>query len=98
MKQEILGIEEEDSLVGKLEVEVGNFIQLSNFQEEIEAGGYVTSHNKEWVRLSTGNPLKIPSKASREFLFLPAIKYELKYFKYYSILNKNGEEDIKKNE
>jgi hypothetical protein len=91
MKKEILEYieeKEETGLVGKFQAEFGDRVFISNVQEELESSGYVTEQNKEWVRLSTDNPLKSSSRVCRELFFLPAPKYYLKHYNYYRILKK----------
>ena len=80
MRQEILGIEEEDSLVGKLDVKIGDPIQLSDPIENAEVTGFVTAINTHKLTFSVENPDNFPIDESREFPYKKNIEYNLRYF------------------
>lgn len=92
MRQEILGIEEEDSLVGKLDVKIGDLIQLSDPIENAEVTGFVTGINTTKLILSVENPDNLPLDESREFLYKTMIKYDLRYFTKPNKLRKTMKE------
>ncbi len=85
MKQEILGIKEEDSLAGKLkagklDIKIGYPFQILDIIENAEVTGFVTAINTHKLILSVENPDNLPLDESREFLYETKIKYDLRYF------------------
>jgi len=80
MRQEILGIDEEDSLVGKLDVKIGDPIQLSDPIENAEVTGFVTAINTHKLTFSVENPDNPPVDESRDFPYKKNIEYDLRYF------------------
>ena len=85
-------------LIEDIEADFGDIIQFSNTQRYPKLMGYFISRENGSFKISIENPKKPAFKKSRDILLLPNFKYKSKYFKYGSILNKNKEEDIKKNE
>lgn len=79
-RQEILGIDEEDSLVGKLRVGIGDPIQISDPMEDTEVVGFVTAINTHKLTFSVENPDNPPVDESRDFPYKKNIEYDLRYF------------------
>ncbi len=97
MTEEILGIEEEDSLAGKLkagklDIKIGYPFQILDLIEDTEVTGFITAINTHKLILSVENPDNLPLDESREFLYGTKIKYDLRYFTNHKILEKNMEE------
>ena len=91
-RQEILGIDEEDSLVGKLRVGIGDPIQISDPMEDTEVAGFVTAINTHKLTFSVENPDNPPVDESRDFPYKKNIEYDLRYFTKPNKLRKTMEE------